>query len=167
MFSVDANTCHPIRLAGVGLSLFFAACGNHVPAPVPASQNSAPTAQVDLARLQSIEKEPGAWLTGGRDAGKTHYSPLEQINRQTVARLGFAWQLKTGTNRGMEATPIVADGVMYTSGVAGRVYALDAATGHLLWQFEPPLKLKNARGSCCDLVNRGVAVWKGKVYVAS
>jgi quinohemoprotein ethanol dehydrogenase len=56
---------------------------------------------------------------------------------------------------------------MYTSGVAGRVYALDAATGHLLWQFEPPLKLKNARGSCCDLVNRGVAVWQGKVYVAS
>jgi quinohemoprotein ethanol dehydrogenase len=56
---------------------------------------------------------------------------------------------------------------MYTSGVAGRVYALDAVTGNLLWQFEPPLKLKNARGSCCDLVNRGVAVWKGKVYVAS
>src|ERR1700733_5068812 len=171
MFSLDANTCRPVHLAGAGFALFLAACGNRVPAPgpasAPASQNPAPTAQVDLARLQSIEKEPGAWLTSGRDAGNTHYSPLQQINRQTVARLGFAWQLKTGTNRGMEATPIVVDGVMYTSGVAGRVYALDAATGHLLWQFEPPLKLKNARGSCCDIVNRGVAVWKGTVYVGS
>jgi quinohemoprotein ethanol dehydrogenase len=167
MFSLYANTCRPAHIAGLGLALFLAACGNNAPAPVAAPQASAPSAQVDLARLQSIDKEPGAWLTTGRDAGKTHYSPLEQINRQTVTRLGLAWELKTGTNRGMEATPIVVDGVMYTSGVAGRVYALDAATGHSLWQFEPPLKLKNARGSCCDLVNRGVAVWKGKVYVAS
>jgi len=164
-----ANTCRRGPLAAVAAALLLGACGDHVPAPAPASapQASAPAAQVDLARLQNINKEPGAWLTTGRDAGKTHYSPLEQINRQTVARLGFAWELKTDTNRGMEATPIVVDGVMYTSGVAGRVYALNAATGHLLWQFEPPLKLKNARGSCCDLVNRGVAVWNGTVYVAS
>src|SRR5665213_4530920 len=164
MFSTDSDTW---RLVPLTAALLLAACGNHVPAPASAAQASAPAAQVDLARLQSIDKEPGAWLTTGRDAGKTHYSPLEQINRQTAPRLGFAWELKTDTNRGMEATPIVVDGVMYTSGVAGRVYALDAATGRLLWQFEPPLKLKNARGSCCDLVNRGVAVWKGTVYVAS
>jgi quinohemoprotein ethanol dehydrogenase len=156
-----------VRLVPLTAALLLAACGQHVIAPAPAPQASAPAAQVDLARLQNIDKEPGAWLTTGRDAGKTHYSPLEQLDRQTAARLGFAWQLKTDTNRGMEATPIVVDGVMYTSGVAGRVYALDAATGHLLWQFEPPLKLKNARGSCCDLVNRGVAVWNGRVYVAS
>jgi quinohemoprotein ethanol dehydrogenase len=157
--------------SGLAAALLLAGCGNNK-APAPAGQAAqaapAPTAgQVDLARLRGIEKEPGAWLTTGRDAGKTHYSPLEQINRETATRLGFAWELKTGTNRGMEATPIVVDGVMYTSGVAGRVYAVDAATGHLLWQFEPPLKLKNARGSCCDLVNRGVAVWKGTVYVGS
>ena len=175
MFSVDANTDRPPHPAGLALlvtitltaALSLAACGTQVPAPAAAPPASAPAAQIDLVRLQNIDKEPGAWLTTGRDAGKTHYSPLDQVNRQTAARLGFAWELKTGTNRGMEATPIVADGVMYTSGVAGRVYALDAATGHLLWQFEPPLKLKNARGSCCDIVNRGVAVWKGKVYVAS
>src|SRR5690606_15728869 len=76
-------------------------------------------------------------------------------------------EYRTGTNRGMQATPVVVDGVMYTSGVAGRVYALDAASGRLLWQFTPSLKLRNARGSCCDIVNRGVAVWKGKVYVGS
>ncbi len=178
MFSIDSETCSAPRnrtglLLGTALSaaLLLAACGNHAAAPTPAPQASAPApapaGQVDLVRLQDIQKEPGAWLTTGRDAGNTHYSPLEQIDRQTAARLGFAWELKTDTNRGMEATPIVVDGVMYTSGVAGRVYALDAATGRLLWHFEPPLKLKNARGSCCDVVNRGVAVWKGKVYVAS
>jgi quinohemoprotein ethanol dehydrogenase len=143
--------------------LMLAACGRQALAPAAPP----PAAQVDLSRLQGIDKEPGAWLTPGRDAGKTYYSPLDQINRQTAARLGFAWELKTGTNRGMEATPIVVDGVMYTSGVAGRVYAVEAATGRLLWQFEPPLNLKNARGSCCDIVNRGVVVWRGKVYVGS
>jgi quinohemoprotein ethanol dehydrogenase len=155
----------PSLATGLAVSLLVAACGKEAAAPTPAA--SAPAAQVNRARLQGIEKEPGAWLSSGRDAGKTHYSPLSQVNRETAARLGFAWELKTDTNRGMEATPIVVDGMMYTSGVAGRVYALDAATGRLLWRFEPPLKLKNARGSCCDLVNRGVAVWRGKVYVGS
>jgi quinohemoprotein ethanol dehydrogenase len=164
MIGVDVGMFRPASLA---VALLLSACGNKAPAPATPVSTTAPAAQIDVARLQGIEKEPGAWLTTGRDAGKTHYSPLEQINRQTATRLGFAWELKTGTNRGMEATPIVVDGVMYTSGVAGRVYALDPATGRLLWQFEPPLKLKNARGSCCDLVNRGVAVWRGKVYVGS
>ncbi len=144
-------------------ALLLAACGKKADAPAPLQ----PTGQVDAARLANIDKEPGAWLTTGRDGGKTHYSPLDTINRDTAKKLGFAWEYKTGTNRGMQATPVVVDGVMYTSGVAGRVYALDAATGKLLWQFEPPLKLKNARGSCCDIVNRGVAVWQGKVYVGS
>jgi quinohemoprotein ethanol dehydrogenase len=171
--NLHAFSSYPARARGAALAfatglvgaLLLTACGNEAPTQAPPAAR--PAAQVDLKRLQGIEKEPGAWLTTGRDAGKTHYSPLEQINRQTADRLGFAWELKTGTSRGMEATPLVVDGVMYTSGVAGRVYALDAATGRLLWQFEPPLKLKNARGSCCDLVNRGVAVWKGKVYVGS
>ena len=148
-----------------GLAAAFALAACSPKAPPPAAE--APAGQVDLARLAAIDKEPGAWLTTGRDGGKTHYSPLDGISRETASRLGFAWELKTGTNRGMEATPVVVDGVMYTSGVAGRVYALDAATGASKWQFEPPLKLKNARGSCCDIVNRGVAVWKGRVYVGS
>jgi quinohemoprotein ethanol dehydrogenase len=126
-----------------------------------------PTGKLDNARLLAVDSEPGAWLTSGRDFGKTHYSPLDAINQQNVGKLGFAWQYETGTARGMQATPVVIDGVMYTSGVAGRVYALDAATGKLLWQFEPEVDYRAARGSCCDIVNRGVAVWQGKVYVAA
>jgi quinohemoprotein ethanol dehydrogenase len=172
MIRVD-DTFRPSCIVGMALMLatglaatvLLSACDTQPAAK--ASPPAAAPARIDSARLSSIANEPGAWLTTGRDAGKTFYSPLDQINRQTAARLGFAWELKTATNRGMEATPIVVDGVMYTSGVAGRAYAIDAASGRQLWKFEPPLKLKNARGSCCDLVNRGVAVWNGKVYVAS
>jgi len=126
-----------------------------------------PNGKLDRERLLAVAAEPGAWLTGGRDFGKTYYSPLELITAENVSRLGFAWQLETGTARGMEATPIVFDGVMVVSGVAGRVYALDAATGAVLWQFAPEVNGKVNRGACCDMVNRGVAVWQGKVYVAA
>ena len=126
--------------------LAIAGCG-----PKPASPAAAPpppaAGQVDEQRLMNADSEPGSWLASGRDFGGGHYSPLTDINHDSVSRLGFAWELKTGTNRGMQATPIVVDGTMYVSGVAGRVYALDAATGTSKWQFEPPLKLKNARGS--------------------
>lgn len=140
----------------------LAACGSR-----STGSKVTPTGRVDAARLADIEAEPGQWLTTGRDGGKTHYSPLDAINRDNVSRLGFAWEYRTGTNRGMQATPVVVDGVMYTSGVAGRVYALNAATGEKIWEFTPPLNLRNARGSCCDIVNRGVSVWQGRVYVGS
>lgn len=154
------------HLAGVAL-VVIAAASLSACKRAPGTTAPEPTGRIDAARLQNIAAEPGQWLTGGRDAGRTHFSPLETINRDTVERLGFAWEYRTGTNRGMQATPIVVDGVMYTSGVAGRVYALNAATGEQIWSFEPPLNLRNARGSCCDIVNRGVAVWNGKVYVGA
>src|SRR3569623_397785 len=137
--------------AAVGAALLLAAAGcGPKPAPPPAA-TPPPAGQVDEHRLLTADSAPGSWLSMGRDYGRTHYSPLDGINRDNVARLGFAWEMKTGTNRGMQATPLVIDGVMYTSGVAGRVYALDAASGAPKWQFEPPLKLRNARGSCCDI----------------
>lgn len=143
------------------VAVLAAGCGRGPQATPP------PAGKVDAQRLAGIDAEPGQWLTTGRDAGKTHYSPLQAIDTGNVSRVGFAWEYRTGTNRGMQATPIVVDGVMYTSGVAGRVYALDAATGGLIWDFTPPLNLRNARDSCCDIVNRGVAVWNGRVYVGA
>ena len=123
--------------------------------------------QLDRARLLAANKEPGQWFTAGRDFGKSHYSPLTQINKETIARLGFAWQYDTNTTRGLEATPIVIDGVMYTTGSVGQVYALNAKTGAQIWKFEPQNNMRVNQRSCCDEVNRGVYVWKGKVYVAS
>ena len=123
--------------------------------------------QIDRERLLNIDEEPGQWLTTGRDFGKTHFSPLDQINRDNVEELGFAWEYATGTTRGLEANPIMVDGVLYTSGTTGRVYALNAATGEEIWYFDPRNDGQVNRYTCCDEVNRGVAVWEGMVYVAS
>jgi quinohemoprotein ethanol dehydrogenase len=123
--------------------------------------------EIDLKRLLAADQRPDQWFTTGRDWGKGHYSPLAQINRSNVSRLGFAWDYDTHTQRGLEATPIVVDGVMYTSGSVGQVYALDAKTGRPLWTFDPQNDLRVNQRACCDEVNRGVAVWRAKVYVAS
>ncbi|RJG22065.1 PQQ-dependent dehydrogenase, methanol/ethanol family, partial [Massilia cavernae] len=135
-----------------------------------AAGKAAKAAQVDWKRVQAADSEPQNWFTGGRDAGEQHYSPLALINEGNVGRLGFEWEFDSGNlrgrvQRGHEATPIVVDGVMYNSGPFGAVYALSATTGKLLWRFEPQLDGAWARKACCDAVNRGVAVWKGKVYV--
>jgi quinohemoprotein ethanol dehydrogenase len=122
---------------------------------------------VDEARLKAADSEPQNWFTLGRDGNQTYFSPLSTINDANVERLGFAWTYELSTARGQEATPIVIDGVMYTSGTWGYVYAVDAATGKELWTFDPQADARAARNPCCDLVNRGVAVWKGKVFVAS
>jgi quinohemoprotein ethanol dehydrogenase len=123
---------------------------------------------VDATRLASADSAPQNWYTGGRDQGGSYYSPLAAINASNVKELGFAWQYDLGSPyRGQEATPIAVDGVMYTSGSWGYVYAVNAATGREIWRYDPHSDYFAARNPCCDLVNRGVAVWKGRVYVAS
>lgn len=133
----------------------------------PSAASSLGTGDVNPERLRAADSEPQNWYTGGRDGGGTYYSPLSQIDVLTVSKLGFAWSYDLATNRGQEATPIVVDGVMYTSGTWGYVYAVDAASGRELWRFVPKVHPTYARNPCCDLVNRGVSVWKGIVYVAS
>jgi quinohemoprotein ethanol dehydrogenase len=122
---------------------------------------------VDPARVAGADREPGQWLVTGRDSGGSYFSPLTQISDRTVERLGLAWEFQTGTSRGLEATPLVVDGVMYTSGNWGSVYALDARSGALRWSYLPIMQGPSGRYTCCDAVNRGVAVWRGKVYVGT
>ena len=122
---------------------------------------------INAERLISINNTPGDWLTGGRDYQQTYHSPLTQINTENVADLGFAWEFETGTEKGLEATPIVVDGLMFSSGPKGAVYVLDAKTGAKRWQFNPEIDINFMRKVCCGIVNRGVAVWQGKVYVGS
>ncbi|MBM5812717.1 MAG: PQQ-dependent dehydrogenase, methanol/ethanol family [Gammaproteobacteria bacterium] len=147
------------------MPLLLQGCGRTADTPVePAARHAG---WIDADRLDAIDSEPGAWLTGGRDQQQSYYSPLDQINRENVARLGFAWQYEIGSEHGFEATPIVVDGVMYTSGAGGAVYAVDAATGAERWKFEPQLDPGFMRKACCGIVNRGVAVWRGRVYVGT
>ena len=151
----------------------LAACHRHQPvadAPGAAVQGAAaprPAGSVDRARLDNAAHEPDEWFTTGRDAAGSYHSPLTQINAQTVSRLGFAWDYKLGTHRGLEATPIAVDGGLYAVGNFGRVYALDGATGKERWVYDPQIDGQWGRYACCDAVNRGVAVWKGRVYVAA
>lgn len=123
--------------------------------------------RVDQNRIARADEEPGNWFTTGRDFGEGHYSPLDHIDAGNVGKLGLAWQYDLRTTRGLEATPVVVDGVMYVSSAWSKVYALDARTGRELWQYDPKVDGQWARHACCDVVNRGVAVWKGKVYVGT
>jgi len=136
-------------------------------AGAPSSAHAQNAGAVDDARLARVDEEPGQWLTSGRDRQGSYYSHLRRIDASNVARLGLAWEFTTGTFRGLEATPLVVDGVMYTSGNWGVVYALDAVTGRRRWVFDPVNDGQAARYVCCDVVNRGVAVWRGLVYVGS
>ncbi len=126
-----------------------------------------PATAVDDARLRDAGSEPRNWLLHGRTHDEQRHSPLRQINDGNVAELGLAWSYDLPTKRGLEATPIVVDGVMYTTGSWSLVYALDARTGRLLWMWDPKVPRKWGRFVCCDVVNRGVAVWRGKIYVAT
>ena len=92
---------------------------------------------------------------------------LKQIDEQSVGKLGLAWSYDLETLRGVEATPLVKDGVIYTTSAWSIVYAFDAKTGKLLWQYDPKVPKDHAKYVCCDVVNRGVALYKGRVYVAT
>jgi quinohemoprotein ethanol dehydrogenase len=103
----------------------------------------------------------------GRTPGEQRYSPLDQIDEHNVGELGLAWTYATRTNRGLEATPIVADGVLYATGSWSVVFALDARTGRELWRFDPQVSGEVGARACCDVVNRGVAVSGGRVFVGA
>jgi len=124
-------------------------------------------ATVDGARIVAADSEPQNWLAHGRTYGEQRYSPLAQVNDGNVGKLGLAWSYATGTTRGLQASPIVVDGTMYTTGVWSVVWALDAKTGKELWKYDPEVPRAWGRYACCDAVNRGVAVWKGAVYFAT
>ena len=124
-------------------------------------------AAVDEARLLAADKDPGDWMSQGRTYSEQRFSPLDKINASNVKDLGLAWSFELSTNRGVEATPVVVDGTMYVTSAWSLVYALNAKTGELLWKYDPKVDKAVGHSACCDVVNRGVAVWKGRVYVGT
>jgi quinohemoprotein ethanol dehydrogenase len=121
-------------------------------------------ADVDGARIIAADEEPGNWMSHGRTYSEQRFSPLKEINDRNIGQLGMAWYYDLDTDRGQEATPIVVDGVMYFTSAWSKVFALNAATGALLWKYDPKVPPEWAVNACCDVVNRGVAVWQGKVF---
>jgi quinohemoprotein ethanol dehydrogenase len=141
-----------------------------------ASENSANAAQivannpaaVDAARLSAADKGDAAdWLSNGRTYSEQRFSPLTQITDKNVAQLKPAWQFVLDTSRGQEGTPLVVDGVLYVATAWSEVYALDARTGNKLWYFDPKVPRDWSLNSCCGPIDRGVAFWQGKIYVAT
>jgi quinohemoprotein ethanol dehydrogenase len=122
---------------------------------------------VDDARLAAASADPASWLTHGRTWSEERFSPLDQIGEGNVASLAPAWVYATGETRGHEATPLVAGGVLYTTLPWSIVVALDAATGRERWRHDPAVPKAWGRYACCDVVNRGVALYRGKVYVGT
>jgi quinohemoprotein ethanol dehydrogenase len=118
-------------------------------------------------RIVEADKEPQNWLATGRNYQETRYSPLTQINDTNAGSLGLVWSYDLDTRRIQEATPLAVDGVIYTTSAWSKVQAFEAATGKLLWQFDPKVPGAAAAKACCDVVNRGAAYWNGKVYVGT
>lgn len=122
---------------------------------------------VDAARLAAAGTETANWIQHGRTQDEQRYSPLSQISGDNVEDLGLAWYLDLGTKRGLEGTPLVVDGVMYFTGEWSKAYAVDARSGKLLWENDLNVDRDRGQYGCCDIVNRGMAMWNGKVYVGT
>jgi PQQ-dependent dehydrogenase (methanol/ethanol family) len=154
-----------ILWAGVfGAALLLPLIGQ---AAAPDTSKLAKAADVDGAAIANADQRPGDWLSYGRGYHEQRFSPLDKINKTNIGKLGTAWEYRTYTVRGLEATPIVSDGVMFVTGSWSKVWALDAKTGKELWAYDPKVPGQWGRYACCDVVNRGVALWKGAVYVGT
>ncbi|WP_433771948.1 PQQ-dependent dehydrogenase, methanol/ethanol family [Pseudomonas putida] len=122
---------------------------------------------VDQAAIVASENDGSQWLSHGRTYAEQRFSPLKQITEQNADQLGLAWHLDLDNHRGLEATPLFSDGVLYASLSWSRAIAIDVKTGKQLWAFDPQIDRGKARDACCDAVNRGVALWNGKVYIGT
>jgi len=147
----------------------LAVCGCSGCSPSRSTQklSSGKSAAIDASRLANADNDPGNWMTYGRTYGEQRFSPLNTISDHNVSQLGLAWWYDLDTHRGQEATPLVIDGVMYFTTAWSKVLALNAATGALLWSYDPRVPREWGVNACCDVVNRGVAAWKEKIYLAT
>jgi quinohemoprotein ethanol dehydrogenase len=164
---------------GIACSLLLLGCGESAQrdstsdaTPVTTATTAAATserryADVNQQRIINEEATGENWLSYGRTYGEQRFSPLTQISKDNVSQLGLAWSADFSTNRGQESTPIVVDGVIYVTEAWSKVRAYDARSGELLWLFDPQVPGQWAVNACCDVVNRGAAVWEGKVFVGT
>ena len=148
-----------IQHLGVLASLLLAGLGS--------TASSAAPKPVDAARLRAADSEPGQWLMDGRNYSAQRYSTLRSINESNVKELGLAWYAELDTLRGVEATPLFVDGVIYNISAWNITSAYNAKTGKRLWTYDPKVPREMGRYACCEPVARGLAFWKGKVIIAT
>jgi alcohol dehydrogenase (cytochrome c)/quinohemoprotein ethanol dehydrogenase len=145
----------------------LAACGQGGDKRAP-QKTAVKPATVDAARLTAAHEDGANWLSYGRTYDEQRFSPLKKLDASNVSQLQLAWHYDLDTaHRVQEATPLVIDGVMYVSSAWSKVFALDAATGKELWAYDPKVPGKSGVDACCDVANRGVAAWNGRVFVGT
>ncbi len=133
--------------------------------PAPAVEQQAVMQPVTAEAILAADNS--GWRTHGRTYSEQRHSPLSQINPESVSELGLAWSFDLNSSRGIEATPIVHQGMIYVTSTWNVVYALDARNGAFLWEFDPKVDKEQAGKGCCDAVNRGVAIWGNNVITAT
>ncbi|MDT7837185.1 PQQ-dependent dehydrogenase, methanol/ethanol family [Aquabacterium sp. OR-4] len=165
---------HPIACTTGRLWLLAGLLAAAAPAPLlaqPAKGSAehirAATAKVDGAFIRANAATSRDWPSYGLDHAETRFSRLEQISSANVAKLGLAWTYNLESTRGVEATPLVVDGIMYVTASWSIVHAVDVRSGKRLWSYDPKVDRSKGYKGCCDVVNRGVALHQGKVYVAA
>ena len=153
--------------AAAALSLALAACGSERTTGKTAAAGEARAGAITQETLATADTNTADWLSHGRTWSEQRHSPLDQINRDTVERLSLAWHADLDTARGQEATPLVIDGRLYTTTAWSKVKAYNAATGEPLWEYDPDVPGAAGAKACCDVVNRGLAAWGGKLYLGT
>src|SRR3954454_15344005 len=157
------------RIAGAAIAagLALSLCGASAQTPAKGSPDhvKAVTSAVDGAAIRANTAMSNDWPTIGLDSAETRFSKLHDINADNVKKLGLVWSYPLESSRGVEATPLVVDGIMYVTASWSVVHAIDARTGKRLWSYDPKVDKEKGYKGCCDVVNRGVALWKGKVFV--
>ena len=137
------------------------------PAPGSEEHIKQATAIVDDAYIANADNTPENWVTYGKNYGEDRFSSLTQINTENVGRLGLAWTLNLETARGIEATPLVVDGIMFLTGPWSKVFAVDVRNGKMIWTYDPEVPGKYGERGCCDVVNRGLALYKGRLFLGT
>ena len=121
---------------------------------------SSPATNSVTVNQQALINPGKEWLNYGRTYKEQRYSPLAEINKNNVNELDLAWSFKFDTARGMEATPIMHNGVLYVSTGWSHVHAINARTGAELWRYDAKVPKAHLAKTCCGPVNRGVAIWQ-------
>src|SRR5215213_5635638 len=162
----------PTRVAFIAVATGFGLVSMNQAIAQNASKGSpdhikAVTSAVDSAWIKANSATSKDWPTTGLDYAETRFSKLNQINTDNVKNLGLVWSYPLESSRGVEATPLVVDGIMYVTASWSVVHAIDARSGKRIWSFDPGIDKEKGYKGCCDVVNRGVALWKGRVFVGA
>jgi len=162
-----ALACLLTLLAFAGSAPAQQASAQQAPAKGSAAHISTTVNKVNATFMKNNARQTADWPSYGLDYAETRHSKLNQINASNVKELGLVWSYNLESSRGVESTPLVVDGIMYVTASWSVVHAVNVRTGQRIWTFDPKVSREAGYKGCCDVVNRGVALHEGKVFVAA